>query len=80
MLPHGNRPATIADRGPCVLEGFELALEIAEQVKAIGAEFDLPVVFKGSFDKANRTSLSSFRGLGIEPGLDILRQVRKQPA
>ncbi len=70
-----HRPLLIA--GPCVLEGFELALEIAKQVQAIGAEFDLPVVFKGSFDKANRTSLSSFRGLGIEPGLDILRQVRE---
>ena len=70
-----RRPLLIA--GPCVLESVELSLKIAEHIQIVAAEFDLPFVFKGSFDKANRTSLASFRGLGMEPGLDILRAVRE---
>lgn len=62
--------------GPCVIESERLCLEIAEQLVAVGRELGVQVVFKASFDKANRTSVSSFRGLGIDEGLAVLARVR----
>ena len=62
--------------GPCVLESDELNLEIAEAVAAIGSEFGLPVIFKASFDKANRSRVESARGPGLEEGLERLARVR----
>ena len=64
--------------GPCVIENPELTLKIAEQIKAISNEIDIPVIFKASFDKANRSSIRSFRGPGIEEGLEILSRIKKQ--
>lgn len=64
--------------GPCVLEGKALAVEIAERLKEMTAPFPINVVFKGSFDKANRTSLAAYRGPGLEEGLEILRAVHQQ--
>ena len=64
--------------GPCVIESAELCLEIAQEVQAVAAELQLPAIFKGSFDKANRTSVSSYRGVGLEAGLKILRQIHEQ--
>jgi len=64
--------------GPCVIESETLAVETAGQLKSIAARLDLPFIYKSSFDKANRTSLSSFRGLGMEAGLKILEKVRKE--
>ena len=64
--------------GPCVLETRELAFEIADRLAAIAAERSLPFVFKASFDKANRTSLSSKRGPGMEEGLELLAAVRER--
>ena len=64
--------------GPCVLETRELALAIAERLAEIARERDLPLVFKSSFDKANRTSGSSGRGPGLEEGLAILADVRSE--
>ena len=64
--------------GPCVIEGRDMALRHAERVKAIAAAAGFRACFKSSFDKANRTSLSSFRGPGLEEGLDILAQVRRE--
>lgn len=64
--------------GPCVLEDASISLEIAKRLKDISAETDVPIIFKGSFDKANRSSISSYRGPGIEKGLDILAQVRQE--
>jgi 2-dehydro-3-deoxyphosphooctonate aldolase (KDO 8-P synthase) len=61
--------------GPCVLETVAGALEIAERLAEIGQKNDLPVIFKASFDKGNRTSLDSYRGPGIETGLEMLAQV-----
>jgi 2-dehydro-3-deoxyphosphooctonate aldolase (KDO 8-P synthase) len=61
--------------GPCVIESEELCIEIALSLKKTCAELGYGFVFKASFDKANRTSLSSFRGPGIEEGLDILDSV-----
>lgn len=63
--------------GPCVIETEELTMTIAERVKEISAELDLPAVFKASFDKANRTSGTGFRGPGLETGLKILEKVKK---
>jgi len=63
--------------GPCVIEEENLTLTIAERLKHIAAELSLPLVFKASFDKANRTSVEAFRGPGIERGLAILRRVKE---
>ncbi len=70
----GGGPLTII-AGPCVIESRDLTLSIAEQLKAICERLGLPLVFKASFDKANRTSAGSFRGVGIEDGLEVLRSV-----
>ena len=51
--------------GPCVIENEEITFETAERLKAICADLNIPFIFKSSFDKANRTSVSSFRGPGI---------------
>ena len=89
-MTSGNRPtAEIGGRrvgggqlfiiaGPCVLESRELALEVASRLRDLALERDLPLVFKSSFDKANRTSGSSGRGPGLEAGLQILAEVREQ--
>ncbi len=70
----GGGPLTIM-AGPCVVESLELTLRIAEELKLICERLGLPLIFKASFDKANRTSGSSFRGHGMEFGLNVLRQV-----
>ena len=64
--------------GPCVIESRQLALDTAGQLQEICAALGLPFIYKSSFDKANRTSASSFRGPGIEGGLKILAEVRQQ--
>ena len=62
--------------GPCVIESEEMVLSIAEQMKDITDRLEIPYTFKASFDKANRTSISGFRGPGIEEGLSILQKVK----
>lgn len=62
--------------GPCVIESEEMVLSIAGYMKEITEELGIPYTFKASFDKANRTSISSFRGPGIEKGLEILQKVK----
>lgn len=62
--------------GPCVIESEENVMWIAENVKEIAEKLDLDYYFKASFDKANRTSISSYRGVGIEEGLKILKKVK----
>lgn len=64
--------------GPCVLESGDLAWEIAREMKAITARLGISYVFKSSFDKANRTSLNSFRGPGAEKGLRLLSRLREE--
>lgn len=64
--------------GPCVIESEQLALESAGRLKEISTRLGIPFIYKSSFDKANRTSSKSFRGLGIEQGLRILQEVKKQ--
>ena len=64
--------------GPCVIESEQLAIETAGKLKEVCDKLNIPFVFKSSFDKANRTSLKSFRGLGMEKGLEILQAVKDQ--
>jgi 2-dehydro-3-deoxyphosphooctonate aldolase (KDO 8-P synthase) len=64
--------------GPCVIESRELCLDIAETLVRASRATGVPVIFKASFDKANRSSASSFRGPGIEEGLEILDAVRRK--
>lgn len=64
--------------GPCVAESSELCFEIAGYLKRLCAELDINYIFKASYDKANRSSVNSFRGLGMEAGLEILRAIREE--
>ncbi|MCU0833373.1 MAG: 3-deoxy-8-phosphooctulonate synthase [Chromatiaceae bacterium] len=64
--------------GPCVVEGATLAEETAGRLKEIAGELGIPFIYKSSFDKANRSSLGSFRGPGMEAGLQILADVRER--
>ena len=63
--------------GPCVIESEDLVMSVASRMKEITDKLDIPYTFKASFDKANRTSLHSFRGPGMEEGLRILEKVKK---
>jgi 2-dehydro-3-deoxyphosphooctonate aldolase (KDO 8-P synthase) len=64
--------------GPCVIESRQLALDTAGALKEICGELDVPLIYKSSYDKANRSSGKSFRGMGIDKGLDILNDVKSQ--
>ena len=64
--------------GPCVLEEVQMVLETAHALKEISTRVGMPLIFKSSFDKANRTSIKSFRGPGIERGLRLLAAVREE--
>jgi 2-dehydro-3-deoxyphosphooctonate aldolase (KDO 8-P synthase) len=64
--------------GPCVIESAAHALSLARRIKMVCASLDLPFIFKASFDKANRTSMDSYRGPGLEKGLAVLRRVKEE--
>lgn len=64
--------------GPCVIESEQMALDIAGEMKAITTALGIPYIFKASYDKANRSSGKSYRGLGMERGLEILARVRSE--
>lgn len=72
----GELPVLIA--GPCVIENLDLTLEIAERLLTITREVGFELIFKASYDKANRTSADGFRGPGLERGLEILQTVRER--
>ncbi|MBF0141269.1 MAG: 3-deoxy-8-phosphooctulonate synthase [Magnetococcales bacterium] len=74
----GNHLPLALIAGPCVLEGEEFALRTAATLKSLCDAAGMALVYKSSFDKANRTSASSYRGLGLELGLKILDRVRKE--
>ena len=63
--------------GPCVVESEQLQMDVAGQLKEMTAALGIPFIFKSSFDKANRSSGTSFRGPGLERGLEILAQVKR---
>jgi 2-dehydro-3-deoxyphosphooctonate aldolase (KDO 8-P synthase) len=64
--------------GPCVIESEEHAIRMAEIIKGVARSLDFPFIFKASYDKANRTSIRSFRGPGIKEGLRILKKIKDQ--
>ena len=64
--------------GPCVLEGYERSLKIGKRTKEIAEKLNLPYIFKASFDKANRSSIKSFRGPGLDEGLKILAAIKAE--
>ncbi|MCP3874517.1 MAG: 3-deoxy-8-phosphooctulonate synthase [Desulfobacteraceae bacterium] len=64
--------------GPCVIEDYDMTYLIANQLKQITDKLDIPFIFKASFDKANRTSIHSFRGPGFDEGLTILDTIKKE--
>ena len=74
----GNGEPLLIIAGPCVLESEQLTLSIARRLRELHDELPLNIVFKASFDKANRTSIDSFRGVGIERGMDMLARVRQE--
>ena len=73
----GNDLPFVLISGPCQIESRDHALFMAEQLKAITEEAGVPFVFKSSYDKANRTSLSGRRGIGIDEGLKVLAEIRR---
>ncbi len=75
-IGQGEPLAVIA--GPCVIETDEIVFEIAERLADISKKASFPLIFKASFDKANRTSIDSYRGPGREKGLAVLREVKKR--
>jgi 2-dehydro-3-deoxyphosphooctonate aldolase (KDO 8-P synthase) len=74
----GNHDPFFAILGPCVIESEDFTMEMAYQLKEITSKLDIPFIFKASFDKANRSSKDSFRGPGIEKGLQILQRVKSE--
>ena len=62
--------------GPCVIESEQMAIDSAGQLKEMAAALSMPFIYKSSFDKANRSSGASYRGPGIDEGLEILSEVR----
>ncbi len=62
--------------GPCVIEGRQACVDFAGELKQLAVEENIPFIFKASYDKANRSSGSSFRGPGLDEGLDILREIK----
>ena len=64
--------------GPCVIESKDICIEIAEKCIEAASKYNMKYVFKASFDKANRTSNNSFRGQGLEKGLEILAEIKEK--
>jgi 2-dehydro-3-deoxyphosphooctonate aldolase (KDO 8-P synthase) len=76
-IPIGGGAPLVLISGPCVVEAREFMLRHAERLKAIAAKAGVPLIFKASYDKANRTKGTSFRGPGLEDGLEILAEVKR---
>ena len=74
----GNNQPFVLIGGPCVIESEEHAMFMAEQIAKVTDELEIPFIFKSSFDKANRSSIASFRGPGLDEGLRILGKVKKE--
>ncbi len=73
----GNNNPLVLIAGPCVIETQTKTFIIARKLKKITSELGIPFIFKASYDKANRTSIKSFRGPGLQKGLDILKRIKK---
>jgi 2-dehydro-3-deoxyphosphooctonate aldolase (KDO 8-P synthase) len=77
-IPVGGDSPHILIAGPCVIESEAIVLETATGIAKIAQDLHIPYIFKASYDKANRTSISSFRGLGLSAGLAILNKVKQE--
>lgn len=77
VIVGGGNPLVLV-AGPCVIEGEAFTLEVASSLKEIARGFEMPLVFKASYDKANRTSIRSFRGPGLMEGLKVLKRVKEE--
>jgi hypothetical protein len=73
----GDHPLALI-AGPCVIESERQALETAEKLKRVTGDYGVPFIFKASYDKANRSSIDSFRGPGLHDGLKILQKIRAE--
>src|ERR1700690_3532437 len=78
VLEFGNADPLVLIAGPCVIEKAAFTLRVAKTLKAIAQKRRIPFVFKASYDKANRSSISSFRGPGLQEGLQILQRVKDE--
>lgn len=74
----GGNNKLVLIAGPCVIESEKLCLDTGKRIKAIASKLEIPYIFKSSFDKANRLSIESYRGPGIEKGLEILKSVKQK--
>jgi 2-dehydro-3-deoxyphosphooctonate aldolase (KDO 8-P synthase) len=74
----GNGSPVVLIAGPCVIESREHALRMAGEIKNIADKLDIPYIFKSSYDKANRTSIHSYRGPGLKDGLEILAEIKEK--
>jgi 2-dehydro-3-deoxyphosphooctonate aldolase (KDO 8-P synthase) len=77
-IPFGGNNPPLFIAGPCVIEGLEHALKMARTLVKLRDELKINLVYKSSFDKANRSSIDSFRGPGVEKGMEIMRAVREE--
>jgi 2-dehydro-3-deoxyphosphooctonate aldolase (KDO 8-P synthase) len=80
QLKIGEGQALVLIAGPCALESAGLAMEVASELKRITHELHMPFIFKSSYDKANRTSIKSFRGPGLTKGLELLQKIKQDLA
>ena len=76
----GNNTGFVLIAGPCVLEDEAAALDVAQYLQELTAKLKIPFIFKASYDKANRTSISSYRGPGLKEGLAILKRIKEKLA
>jgi len=74
----GNGSPLVLIAGPCVIENDDITFEIAKFLKDISGTLNIPLIFKASYDKANRTSINAFRGPGIDDGLEILGRIKAE--
>jgi len=77
-LKIGQGAPLVLIAGPCVIESIDIATKTADFLKKLSTDLDIPVIFKASYDKANRTSIRSFRGPGLTDGLDILAGIKRE--
>jgi len=77
-LIQNNSPVFFLIAGPCVIEDYDTSFAIAQHLKQVTQTLGIPFIFKASYDKANRTSIQSFRGPGPEQGLEILKQIKTE--
>jgi 2-dehydro-3-deoxyphosphooctonate aldolase (KDO 8-P synthase) len=77
-IPVGGSNPLVIIAGPCVIEGLDITLHIASALQELTASLSIPYIFKTSYDKANRSSLSSPRGPGLEKGLAVLQEIKKR--